>query len=316
MTFHGIPIPYTDRDDWLTKRKEGIGASDVAGILGLSPWSSPFVVWADKTKDIEREANESMEWGKALEDVILARFTSQEGIYIGARELLVRHPGIPWVMATVDGLGFDGPVSVVIGGTLGTNPEAALGNVQVKTDGGWKRWSELPHHIEVQVQWEMLATGLEHTWVPVLHSGRNFQVYETDADPHLQKVIFDKVKAFRDTYLLDPEAAPPDPIGSDAETRVLVDLWDADPDEVIELSPGMAADVALLEGLKAEAKRLETEIKKYEGRVKVSLQDATVGTVNGVPRVTWMPTKEVEVQAFTRQAGRRFTIKPIKSEED
>ena len=38
----------TDRAEWLAWRRSGIGASDVAGILGISPWASPFTVWADK----------------------------------------------------------------------------------------------------------------------------------------------------------------------------------------------------------------------------------------------------------------------------
>lgn len=37
-----------DRAEWLEWRRNGIGATDVAGILGVSPWASPWSVWADK----------------------------------------------------------------------------------------------------------------------------------------------------------------------------------------------------------------------------------------------------------------------------
>ena len=36
-----------ERTDWLAWRRKGIGASDIAGILGISPWASPWSVWAD-----------------------------------------------------------------------------------------------------------------------------------------------------------------------------------------------------------------------------------------------------------------------------
>ena len=38
-----------NREDWLEQRRHTIGGSDAAGIIGLSKWSSPVSVWADKT---------------------------------------------------------------------------------------------------------------------------------------------------------------------------------------------------------------------------------------------------------------------------
>ena len=37
-----------ERAEWLQWRRGGLGGSDIAGVLGLSPWSSPWSVWADK----------------------------------------------------------------------------------------------------------------------------------------------------------------------------------------------------------------------------------------------------------------------------
>ena len=36
------------RTEWLLERKKGIGGSDAAKILGLSPWGTALDVWADK----------------------------------------------------------------------------------------------------------------------------------------------------------------------------------------------------------------------------------------------------------------------------
>ena len=53
---------------WLAARKQGLGASEVATILGLAPtgWkSSPLGIWLDKTHPdvIEKDVTERMEWG-------------------------------------------------------------------------------------------------------------------------------------------------------------------------------------------------------------------------------------------------------------
>ena len=37
------------REEWLERRRNTIGGSDAAGIVGLSSWASPFSVWAEKT---------------------------------------------------------------------------------------------------------------------------------------------------------------------------------------------------------------------------------------------------------------------------
>lgn len=38
-----------DRTAWLAARRKGLGGSDIAPILGLSPWTSPLQTWRRKT---------------------------------------------------------------------------------------------------------------------------------------------------------------------------------------------------------------------------------------------------------------------------
>lgn len=58
--------------DWLRLRKQGIGASESAAILGDTNWGTPLTIWQDKTSDeVHDIGNERMEWGKRMESVIL-----------------------------------------------------------------------------------------------------------------------------------------------------------------------------------------------------------------------------------------------------
>ena len=306
--WHGIPIPFDDRTDWLTKRRTGIGASDVAGILGLSPWSSPFSVWADKTQGSEKEETEAMHFGKLLEDPVIEEFETRTDLYVGMREVLVCHPQYGWVMATLDGVAFENA----------TYEEAddfrvtALGNVQVKTESLFGRWDHIPDHYEAQVQWEMLASGLTHTWIPVLHGLRQFEIYETEADAGVQNRMLDMVSEFRAKHIIG--GVQPEVDEHPATTRVISDLWLGEEDETIELSALMAADVDVLRQKKAAKKILEKEITGLENQLKVSLQDATVGTVNGTTVVTWKSyhRKRYEVAA---NDVRPLLLKPVKEED-
>ena len=57
------------RDEWLAIRRTGIGSSDIAGVLGLSPWASPYTVWADKRGRVPPvEQTEAMEGLGAVDD--------------------------------------------------------------------------------------------------------------------------------------------------------------------------------------------------------------------------------------------------------
>lgn len=306
MSWHGIPIPFEGRDDWLEKRRAGIGASDVAGILGLSPWSTPFTVWASKVHGVEKEETEAMHFGRALEDVILNEFTERQGLYVGAREMLVRHPVHEWVMATVDGLAFE----AVIHGPPDAPDEwegEPLANVQVKNTG-FGRWDKIPDHYEIQVQWEMLATGLDNTFLAVLHGGNRLEVYETEADPTIQQRLLGRVDLWREAHLLSEEENPPEPDASAATSKVITEIWSDPSDDAIELSAGMAADVEALQATRAQIKVMEERRDLLANRVKVAMQDATVGTVDGVPVVTWKQRAGFEVKARYQEPSRVLTV--------
>lgn len=71
---HRYPSKKEDRDrEWLAFRRKGIGGSDAAAILGVSPWTTPYDLWQDKTGARPHE-DISGKWavqrGKALEPVI------------------------------------------------------------------------------------------------------------------------------------------------------------------------------------------------------------------------------------------------------
>jgi putative phage-type endonuclease len=70
--------------EWRTWRGKGLGASDAPTIMGVSPWSTPFELWLEKTGLCERApANEfaiaAMRRGNELEPVARKLFEQQVG---------------------------------------------------------------------------------------------------------------------------------------------------------------------------------------------------------------------------------------------
>ena len=68
-----------ESEEWLAARQAGVGGSDVAAILGISPWVSAFALWHAKAGNIPAEVltDEPVYWGKALEKVVLARWREE-----------------------------------------------------------------------------------------------------------------------------------------------------------------------------------------------------------------------------------------------
>ncbi len=68
-------------DEWLLDRRKGIGGSDVATILGLNKWKSPYQLWLEKTSQIDLEHTESEPayWGNVLEEVVAKEFQERTG---------------------------------------------------------------------------------------------------------------------------------------------------------------------------------------------------------------------------------------------
>ena len=60
-----------NREEWLEVRKNGIGSSEVATIVGLNPWQTPYQLWRIKTgQDAPKNENFAMKAGHYLEDAV------------------------------------------------------------------------------------------------------------------------------------------------------------------------------------------------------------------------------------------------------
>lgn len=65
------------REQWLAERKLGIGGSDAAAVLGLSPWKTNVELWEEKTgrrADQDMSDNAYVQYGVAAEPLIRAMF--------------------------------------------------------------------------------------------------------------------------------------------------------------------------------------------------------------------------------------------------
>ena len=84
--------------EWLRLRRNGIGGSDAAAIMGLSPWRTAMDVWLEKTGEFTRddEENEQMYWGTVLEAVVAEEFTRRTGLKTRRRNAILQSRKYPF----------------------------------------------------------------------------------------------------------------------------------------------------------------------------------------------------------------------------
>lgn len=160
----------------IAERHSGLGGSDAAPALGLSPWKTPLELFLDKRERRELVATPSMKWGTLLEPVIRQEYSNVTKRVVRLPTGTIRDPKNKFMLAHVDGITEDGRIF-----------EAKFS----RSAEGWGRpgTDEIPHHYALQVQHYLRVTGLKIADVAVLIGGSDFRVYEIAADPGLQDLI-------------------------------------------------------------------------------------------------------------------------------
>lgn len=95
-------------EEWLAYRRRGIGGSDVAAIMGISPFATIRDLFYNKTgvQPVIQEEEESnwvaKEVGHRLEDLVAEIFSKKTGLEVFPVRVMFRHPLYPFMLADVD----------------------------------------------------------------------------------------------------------------------------------------------------------------------------------------------------------------------
>lgn len=260
-----------DREAWLRARRHGLTGSEVAAILGWHPYKSALAVYADKVGapvDDGAGEHEAALWGQLFEPVILDEYARRTGRRVVHSGELMQSRARQWWLATPDGIQDEGPSS----------PAFAVGPglVEVKTTGQGAAWfEEIPAHVQVQVQHQMLVTGVTWASLPWLPFPER-QLQWLDIAPHreFQAMLGEKCDAFWTRVL---QRSPPDPDGSDSSRRAILALNPQLADEVVEFDESAVPIADELELLNDAQRQIEARKALISNRVLHVLGEQKAG---------------------------------------
>lgn len=168
-------------DPWHAARANGIGGSEIAAVMGLSPHESRFSLWHRKKGLIGPvEESEQMYWGKEHEPAICRRFAREHPEWFVRGAFTYAAPGRPWQIANPDRNLW--PTDSHIDDRV---PAAVLEAKTSRDADGWgeEGTDQIPVWYRAQCLWYMDVTGARRCYVAVLIAGSEYREYVVDYDP-------------------------------------------------------------------------------------------------------------------------------------
>jgi putative phage-type endonuclease len=177
-----------DNERWHELRRAGITASEIAAVMGISPWESPFSCYWRKVCGWRTDDSDIMSTGRRLEGAIADWWATQNGPYLIVHEAgLYAHSDRPWQLATPDRL--------ICDPQMHDNPfpddpsyehrhadEDVIALLEVKWLAySWDGWGEpgtdqIPVYYRAQALWQLDVMGVDEVYIAALGPG-GFRAY-------------------------------------------------------------------------------------------------------------------------------------------
>lgn len=302
------------REEWLEIRKSGIGSSEIATIVGLNPWETPYQLWRRKVGlDAPKEENFAMRAGHYLEDAVSLFWHDETGrqiIKASAGDWIIRDNDRPYLQVSPDRTYWLGE---------SRSPEAKgileCKTTQMKIDG-----DDIPKHWFCQVQYQLGVAGWQEGSLAWLSAGRDFGYTDISLVPDFYAWLVEEA----DRFWIDNIKGGKEP-DAVSVSDVLLKFNRHTDGKSIEVADEIFDAYNSLKGVKEELKALEARQEELEQKIKLAFMDAEAITYGGQTIATWKapkPSKKFDAKAFQAahpdlaepfihptQGSRRFLLK-------
>lgn len=181
-----------------------VTATEIAAVMGLSPWQSRFSLWHKKAglPTAPFEMTPAIEWGNRLEAAVVGKFADEHPEWMTMSAGTWQHRDRTWQRATPDQLLYSlTPAADWDGATnIGPVPTALL---EAKTSPYGDNWGPdgdsdgVPIWYRCQAMWQMDTLGVHtRTHFGVLISGHDYREYVVEYNPADAQLLRQEALAF------------------------------------------------------------------------------------------------------------------------
>lgn len=259
-----VNVTEITREQWLEYRRSGIGGSDASTIVGLNPWSSPYVLFCDKMGALpEKDDSEAMRQGRDLEQYVADRWMERTGKRCRRNNFMWRSTVWPWMLADID--------REVVGENAG---------LECKTTSVYNRHDfasgEVPLTYYVQCQHYMAVMGFDRMYLAVLVLSRGFYDFIIERDEDEIEALTAAEEEFWDRLQREE---PPEIDGSEATQDALKAMYPHEEAELaLPLPRGAEEELERLERLQDTIKELQTDCDMIKSSMMAQMGNAAIAT--------------------------------------
>lgn len=291
--------------EWLDARRTGVSASEIAVVMGISPFESAFSLYWRKIHGWKLEITPEMVAGHYLEPAVADWWTAEcdppENVVVAPAGLYA-HPDRPWQLATPDRLVY---MACPYCGGSGTEEHHIDPLVRPcpdckgwRTDGpslavlecksslhGWDGWGEpdtddIPVHYRAQVLWQCDVLGVDQWYMPAVGPG-GFRCYAGTVDSSARAdLLLMREHGRRFVHRLTAGEPPPVDDGHHTTITALKRLHpDIDGDaEPVEVAAEFAEGYRRARALRS---RTDALVDRFEARLRALIGDGRRAVCGG-----------------------------------
>jgi putative phage-type endonuclease len=262
-------------------RRMGIGGSEIACVLGISPFGGPLDVWQGKVEGRELEETPALRRGRILEPAVCEMYAEEAQPATLLTPGTMVHPTRPIMVATPDRIAeFRGGERRLLEAKTALHFNAG--------DWGEPGTDQVPQAYLCQVVWTLAVAELRVADIAVLISGQDFRIYRVTIDQELVEMMVDAAERFWRDFVLPKRPPPPD--ASQGYQDWLCQHY---PEEREPPRPASAAEEAIVSELRRIeplADQYEAEVKRLRNELRAQIADSE-GIEGSGWRATWRKAK-------------------------
>lgn len=296
-----------DRNEWLDYRRAGIGSSEIATIVGLNPYETPYQLWRRKIGlDEPKSETFAMKAGHYLEDAVSQFWSDATGrqiIKASAGDWIVRNDDKPFVQVSPDRTYW-----------LDDNrSNDNKGILECKTTQRAIDADDLPKTWFCQVQYQLGGAEIQQGSIAWLTAGREFGYQDLTLVPDFYAWLVEEAERF----WVDNVMGGKEPDCANVQD-VLIKYNRHTDSKVIEVGDEIMQAYSQLKDVRAEISKLEEQKEALEAKLKMGFGDAEAISYGGNTLATWKAGKDSEkfdakaFQADHPDLARQYT-KSVKS---
>lgn len=318
-------MPFSN--EFSSNRPHGIGGSDIAALLGLSPYKSSLQLWAEKVGHPGAVLPQGihLRYGQHLESFVAREYELVTGLHTSEIDSIISHPEHGFMFASIDRLVSNEPDAMTfVNGRVTTDRllECKTSSVFSSREWGVEGTDQVPRAYLLQCAWYMAISGCGQADIAVLIGNSDFRVYTVRRNMRLEALMLDKAQRFWHEHVLSREPPAPKTV-QDAQSLFPNDeqglKFEAD-EEIIDLLVRYESVSEAATQSSAEAEDLRAQIMARMGHA----QEITYGKKVLASWKCSKPTRRLDMQALrsahpdiaerfthTTPGNRRFLIRSL-----